>query len=85
MRGEHRHPLDRQLLPGCEVTKNVMEALELVGAERKEMSVFTLLRRRGAGSTAGQPASGDSWLDVWARNRGAALVESVVRATHPDA
>ncbi len=67
------------------VITSVGEALELVGAERKEMSFFALLRRRGAAGTAEQvPVSGDSWLDAWARSRGAALVESVVRATRPD-
>ncbi|MFP5370628.1 MAG: hypothetical protein ACLGI3_07750 [Actinomycetes bacterium] len=50
------------------------------------MSVFTLLRRRAAaGPAAEHSVPGDSWLDAWARHRGAALVESVVRATRTDA
>lgn len=49
------------------------------------MSVFTILRRRPAAGTTEQIAVRiDSRLDAWARNRGAALVESVVRATRSD-
>ena len=86
MRGEHRHPLERQLFPAREVTKNVGRAFESVGAERKDMSAFSILRRWATAGTAEQaPVAGDSRLDAWARNRGAALVESVVRATRTDA
>ncbi len=50
------------------------------------MSAFSILRRRATAGTAEQvPVAGDSRLDAWARNRGAALVESVVRATRTDA
>jgi hypothetical protein len=62
-----------------------MKVLELDGTERKEMSVSELFRRRAAADTAEQAAvSGDSRMDAWARVRGAALVESVVRATRRD-
>ena len=86
MGGEDRHFSGRQLFPARGVTKNVGRALELVGAERKDMSAFSILRRRATAGTAEQvPVAGDSRLDAWARNRGAALVESVVRATRTDA
>ena len=80
--GEDHHHGAWQLSACRKVAKSVREALELVGAERKEMSVFTNLRRRTAADTT---VAGDSRLDAWARARGAALVESIVRATHPGA